>query len=119
LRIRWPQARPLIFINGCHTTAISPAQALNLVKVLVERTAAAGVIGTEITIFEELAQPFAETLLPLFLAGVPLGRAMRETRLQLLARNNPLGLVYTPHAYPLLRLLPHSKDGGGAAPVTT
>ena len=106
LRIKWPQARPLMFINGCHTTAISPAQALNLVKVLVEKTAAAGVIGTEITIFEELAQAFAEAMIPLFLGGVPLGRAMREARLQLLARNNPLGLAYTPHAYALLRLSP-------------
>ena len=75
-------------------------------KVLVEKTAAAGVIGTEITIFEELAQAFAEAMIPLFLGGVPLGRAMREARLQLLARNNPLGLAYTPHAYALLRLSP-------------
>ena len=67
LAIAWPQARPLMFINGCHTTAISPSQALNLVKVLVEETEAAGVIGTEITIVEELAQAFAEALIPLFL----------------------------------------------------
>jgi len=104
LEIEWPETRPLVFINGCHTTAISPAQALNLIKVLVEDVEAAGVIGTEITIFEPLAQSFAETFLPLFLSGVPLGRAVRETRLRLLAQRNLLGLVYVPHAYAELKL---------------
>lgn len=104
LDIYWPEARPLMFINGCHTTAISPSQALNLVKVLIEDVAAAGVIGTEITIFEPLAQAFAQTMLPLFLQGVPLGRAVRLARLALLAQHNPLGLVYTPHAYAELRM---------------
>jgi hypothetical protein len=105
LEIEWPDTRPLIFINGCHTTAISPAQALNLIKVLVEDVEAAGVIGTEITIFEPLAQSFAETFLPLFLSGMPLGRAVRETRLRLLAQRNLLGLVYVPHAYAELKLV--------------
>ena len=105
LEIEWPDTRPLIFINGCHTTAISPAQALNLIKVLVEDVEAAGVIGTEITIFEPLAQAFAETFLPLFLGGMALGRAIRETRLRLLAQRNLLGLVYVPHAYAELKLV--------------
>ncbi len=105
LGIEWPRARPLMFINGCHTTALSPAIAFNLVKVLVEEAEAAGVIGTEITIFEELAQPFAERLLALFLGGMPLGRAMREARLGLLAQRNPLGLAYTAHAYAALALV--------------
>jgi hypothetical protein len=105
LEIEWPDTRPLIFINGCHTTAISPAQALNLIKVLVEDVEAAGVIGTEITVFEPLAQSFAETFLPLFLSGTPLGRAVRETRLRLLAQRNLLGLVYVPHAYAELKLV--------------
>lgn len=108
LAIEWPQARPLMFINGCHTTAITPAQALNLVKVLVEDVEAAGVLGTEITIFEPLAQAFAELLLPLFLAGMPLGRAVRTARLGLLAQRNLLGLAYTAHAYADLRLVKSS-----------
>lgn len=104
LGIEWPEARPLVFVNGCHTTAIGPDQALNLVRALVQQAEAAGVIGTEITIFEPLAQGFAQALLPLFLNGVPLGRAVREARLALLAQRNPLGLVYTPHAYAELKL---------------
>jgi hypothetical protein len=103
--IDWPEARPLVFINGCHTSALEPQKALNFVKTFVEDTSAAGVIGTEITIFEPLAQVFAETFLRLFVAGVPLGRAIRAARLELLTQRNPLGLVYMPHAYAGLRMV--------------
>jgi hypothetical protein len=103
-RIRWPQARPLVLINGCHTTDISPDQALSFVKTFVEYVEAAGVIGTQITIFEPLAQRFAESFLAAFRAGEPLGRAVRKARLQLLAQRNPLGLVYQPFAYAGLKL---------------
>jgi hypothetical protein len=103
-RIRWPQARPLVMINGCHTTDISPDQALSFVQTFIEYVEAAGVIGTQITIFEPLAQRFAESLLQTFRAGQPLGRAIRIARLQLLAQRNPLGLVYQPFAYAGLKL---------------
>jgi hypothetical protein len=97
--VDWSATRPLVFINGCHTTALSPAKALGFVKAFIEDTSAAGVIGTEITIFEPLAQTFAEAFLVQFVAGTPLGRAIRAARLALLAQHNPLGLVYMPHAY--------------------
>jgi hypothetical protein len=103
-RIRWPQARPLVMINGCHTTDISPDQALSFVQTFIEYGEAAGVIGTQITIFEPLAQRFAESFLQAFRAGQPLGRAIRAARLQLLAQRNPLGLVYQPFGYAGLTL---------------
>jgi hypothetical protein len=103
-RIRWPEARPLVFVNGCHTTQISPEQALSFVRVFIETVEASGVIGTEITIFEPLAQRFAEAFLKAFRGGEPLGRALRRARLELLAAHNPLGLVYQPFAYAGLRL---------------
>ena len=103
-RIRWPQARPLVMINGCHTTDIAPDQALSFVRTFIEYVEAAGVIGTQITVFEPLAQRFAESFLQSFLAGQPLGRAIRAARLQLLAQRNPLGLVYQPFAYAGLKL---------------
>jgi hypothetical protein len=105
-RIRWPQARPLVIINGCHTTDIAPDQALSFVKTFIEYVEAAGVIGTQVTIFEPLAQRFAESFLQAFRAGDPLGRAVRKARLQLLAQRNPLGLVYQPFAYAGLKLAP-------------
>jgi hypothetical protein len=60
-KIRWEEPRPVVFINGCHTTAVRPEMALDFVSALSRtRRRAAGVIGTEITIFEHLARRFAE-----------------------------------------------------------
>ena len=88
--------RPLVFINGCHTTALTPERALDLVTSFVENANAAGVIGTEITIFEPLACEFAEHSLKWFLDGEPIGECVRRARVALLAKHNPLGLVYIP-----------------------
>jgi hypothetical protein len=103
--IRWQEPRPLVFLNGCHTTGLEPEQALELVSALVRRAQAAGVVGTEITVFEPLARAFAEDCLRRFLAGTPLGWAVRESRLTLLKAGNPLGLVYLPYALPSLQLV--------------
>ena len=58
----WEDGGPLVVINGCHTTAVSPEQAINLVSGFL-KARAAGVVGTEITVMQELAVPFAEGLL--------------------------------------------------------
>ncbi len=43
-------------------------------------------------------------------AGTPIGDAVRNARLALLKRGNPLGLVYVPFALPNLRLVRSSPD---------
>lgn len=93
----WTQPRPLVFINGCHTAALDPEHAFDLLTRFVYMNAA-GVIGTEITIFESLAVTFAEECLGHFLTGKPIGDAVRLARLKLLQDGNPLGLVYNPYA---------------------
>lgn len=104
-RIRWRQVRPLIFINGCHTTALTPEASLDLVSAFVGISHAAGVIGTEITIFEETAVTFAETFFKLFLEeNLTVGEAVRAARLAMLQKRNPLGLVYVPYVLPGLKL---------------
>jgi hypothetical protein len=109
-RIRWRQKRPLVFINGCHTTNLTPEIAMDFVNAFVSTSHAAGVIGTEITIFEPLAVAFAETFFDCFLRrGQTLGEAVRSARLELLGQGNPLGLVYIPFALPGLRL---GENGG-------
>jgi hypothetical protein len=103
-RVVWSNPRPLVFINGCHTTSLEPEVALDFVSAFVENSDAAGVIGTEITIFESLASAFAEEWLRRMLAGDNLGQAIRGTRLKLLEAGNPLGLVYIPYALASLHL---------------
>jgi hypothetical protein len=109
-RIRWSSPRPLVFINGCRTTALEPETAIELVSSLVRRAHASGVIGTEITVFEPLARDFAEAYLQRFLSGATVGEAVRGARLALLARGNPLGLAYIPFALESLRLVAGSAS---------
>jgi hypothetical protein len=104
--ILWEKPRPLVFLNGCHTTGLEPEQAFEFVSAFVTGAHAAGVIGTEITVFEPLARAFAEDCLRRFLGGAELGWAVRDARLALLKASNPLGLVYLPYALPSLRLVP-------------
>jgi CHAT domain-containing protein len=105
--IRWRDVRPLIFINGCHTTALTPEAAIDLVSGFVETSHAAGVVGTEITIFEPIAVAFAEEFFDRFLKRwQTMGEAVRGARLKMLKDGNPLGLVYIPYALPGLRVTP-------------
>ncbi len=108
--IFWTQPQPLIFINGCHTAALEPETAINLVSGFVRTANAAGVIGTEITIFELLARAFSEKCLTLFLHGVPIGEAVRNSRLALLKTYNPLGLVYIPYVIASLQLVESMRE---------
>jgi hypothetical protein len=103
--IFWDIPRPLVFINGCHTTALVPEKALEFVTAFIVNAAAAGVVGTEITIFEPLAGAFAEECLHRFLGGATLGASIRGARLKLLKNANPLGLVYIPYGMASLRLV--------------
>ncbi len=104
--IRWDESRPLVFINGCRTTALEPERALEFVSAFVENAHASGVIGTEITVFEPLARNFAEECLRRFLGGEAIGNAVRCARLSLLKRGDPLGLAYIPYVIASLRLVP-------------
>jgi hypothetical protein len=108
--IEWTGPNPLVFINGCHTTALNPEVTLDFVSAFVQWSGAAGVIGTEITIFEPLAVKFAEECFKRFIGAapykepMPIGQAVRGARLELLRQGNPLGLVYIPYAVASLRL---------------
>lgn len=102
--VRWQQPQPLVFINGCRTTAVAPEQALEFVSAFVAQAFASGVIGTEITVFESLATTFAEASLGRFLRGATIGEAVRGARLDLLKACNPLGLAYVPFVFAGLTL---------------
>ncbi|HEX9064907.1 MAG TPA: hypothetical protein VF843_07350 [Streptosporangiaceae bacterium] len=104
-RVSWPRSRPLVFLNGCETSGLQPEEAIRFVDFFVSTASASGVIGTQITVFEQLACDFAEECLRQFLVeGVSIGEAVRAARLKLLGLGNPLGLVYIPFAMAGLQL---------------
>jgi hypothetical protein len=116
-KIIWDMPQPLVFINGCHTTAVDPLQALEFISPLVTYSKCAGVLGTEVTIFEELATVFAEECLRRFLGGEPIGQAIRGARLKVLGEGNPLGLVYIPFVIASLRLVDQSAEALRVLPL--
>jgi hypothetical protein len=91
---------------------VEPSQAIEFVSALID-SSASGVIGTEISLFEPLACEFAESFLHHFLRGDHVAEAIRRSRLILLAKLNPLGLVYTPYALATLHL-----EDEAAAPMS-
>jgi hypothetical protein len=101
----WPTGRPLVFLNGCRTVAAEPRHAFSFINAFVRAAGASGMIGTEIVTYESLAADFADLVLDEFVTrGRTLAHAMRTARLALLARRNPLGLIYTAYAPPNLRM---------------
>ena len=101
----WFDPMPLVFINGCRTAALDPNLMMSFVSDFIYSFHASGVVGTEIQVFEQLASVFAEDCLRRFLVdGKSIGDAIRETRLSLLKKGNPLGLVYSAYANASLRL---------------
>ena len=78
---------------------------------------AAGVIGTEVTIFPPLAMGFADEFLAASLImASPLGEAVRRSRLRLLARGNPLGWSTSPTRLPGSSSSPGREAGRVAVP---
>jgi len=96
--VRWPFVHPLVFINGCNTVDLTPDDLLQFNRQFAY-SRASGVIGTEITIPEELARHFAKGFFEDFISEMEVGASIRRQRLVLLERYNPLGLVYTPYCY--------------------
>jgi hypothetical protein len=113
----WPlgwESRPLVIVNGCNTTRVDPSQLANFVREFAAQ-GAAGVVGTETTVWETLAQEVGSRLLAAMVAGKPLGEALLGIRHALLReRYNPLGLVYSAYASVDLRL---TRQVGGGRPL--
>lgn len=104
---RWTH-HPLIFLNGCGTVGFNPEALSPFITTLVQNRGASGLIGTEIPVWEQLASEFAMSFLSNFLDNMSAGAALLKVRRELLAQNNPLGLVYTLYGAAHLRL---SKNG--------
>ncbi|HET8660189.1 MAG TPA: CHAT domain-containing protein [Micromonosporaceae bacterium] len=90
----WAVTTPLVVINGCHTAEVSPETLVNFVETFVGLQAA-GVIGTEIAVHQQVAGEVAVELLTALGAGLTVGQAIRQMRHRLLGKGNVLGLAYS------------------------
>jgi hypothetical protein len=97
--------RPLFFLNGCGTAAFDSTRPAQLILGLMAARAG-GVIGTEVAVWEGLAAEMARLFFEHFLRRRPAGESLLEARRALLARYNPLGLVYTLYGSANLTLAP-------------
>ena len=93
-RITWNTPRPLVILNACETVALMPERLDGLMYKL-RYLGACGVVGTEIKVWTELAQPFGYQLVWLLLKGHSVGEAFLMLRRHMLRQFNPLGLVYS------------------------
>lgn len=97
-------ARPLVFLNACHSGVGAPALTGfgGLARAFV-RAGAAAVIGSHWAINDRLAATFAAETYRRLLAGVPLARAVREARLHLRRAHpgDPTWVAYTVFGQPL------------------
>ncbi len=100
---QWPE-RPLVFLNACRSVGLDPELLGGFVQAFVDH-GAAGVIGTEVRVWEPLATAFAERFLEKFLTCEPVGVILRDLRHELLRCHNPLGLVYTNYCSADLHLI--------------
>jgi hypothetical protein len=91
----WRAGGPLVFLNACHSVAVTPHAITDLVTGFT-RIGAAGVVGTETTVHQDLAAEAAELFWEATVTrGLNVGDALRSMRRQLLAKGNVMGLAYT------------------------
>jgi hypothetical protein len=104
---KWSNA-PLVFINGCAGNGFETYAPSPFIKQFIQGRGAGAVIGAEVTVWESLAAEFAYEFFSSFLAGESAGQAMLVARGKLLAKFNPLGLVYSLYGSADLRI---ARDG--------
>jgi hypothetical protein len=93
-RNHWQVVSPLVLVNGCHTAELSPESLVNFVDAFVG-VHAAGVVGTEVTVHQQVAGEAAELLLELLEHRATVAEALQHARLGLLRKGNLMGLAYT------------------------
>jgi hypothetical protein len=104
-KLIWDEVRPLVFVNACHSAEIHPKTLISYLDAFIGTARAAGVIGTEVRVQQDLAMNVAERFFDLLLGqGKSVDEALRTIRLELLANGNLLGLVYTSYCWAELRV---------------
>lgn len=111
------ETSPLIFLNGCHTG--KGALSLTDMGGWAMQFLAAGAgafIGANWAVKDTKATAFAETFYSLFISGMPLGEAARQTRLFMKERfpGDTTWLAYTIFGHPLASCMEMSAVDIGA-----
>lgn len=100
----WENRHPLVFLNACESGEQPEFQTRSLVKLFLDR-GARGVVATQCLMPDAFAAQFALHFYELFFGGMPIDRALLETRRYfLLEHNNPLGLAYSLYADPMTKV---------------
>lgn len=103
-RDHWQKANPLVFINGCETVALTPDTQASFVRAFINAHAG-GVIGTEVTVYQDLASEAAELFFSHFLeSDMTVGEAIRRMRFDFLRKGTVTALAYTPYCSANLHL---------------
>ncbi|MDB6104576.1 MAG: groEL [Gammaproteobacteria bacterium] len=106
----WKNISPLVMINGCHTTDMTPSTLATFVDSFTNAYAA-GIIGTETTVHENIASEAAERLIKQLCNGAAppkersVGESIRKMRFELLRKGNVMGLTYTAYCSAQLTLI--------------
>ncbi|SOE96054.1 CHAT domain-containing protein [Burkholderia sp. D7] len=88
---------PLVFINACQSSKLSPTFYDGFVPYFMSK-GARGVIGTECDTPAYFAMEWAQRFFQKFLGGKPLGETFLELRQEFVEQHhNPLGLLYAVH----------------------
>lgn len=101
----WSSPRPLVFINACESLAIAPDDLVGYLGAFIGTAQAAGVIGTETRVNQQIAMDVGERFFrSLLISGATVEEALSEIKLNLLASANLAGLNYTPYCFADLRV---------------
>lgn len=110
---------PLVFVNSCRSAIGESNQVASFEHFFVGQNGNRGFIGTQSWIPDQVASTFSSYFYSRLLDGLPLSTAIHESRWQLLKRyRNPLGLLYTVHADPEIRVHTPARAGSGDQAVT-
>lgn len=89
----WSQPRTIVLLMACESAAIG-LETLNSFVTSLDAAGAAAVVGTECTVFSDLASTFAQELTLALWKGDTLGKAVTGFRRRLLRTGNPLAFVF-------------------------
>jgi hypothetical protein len=104
-RKMWDKVRPLVVINACHSLDMEPETLLSYVDAFVGTANAAGLVGTEVRVPQDMAMDWAESFFSgLLTEGGNALSALAGARTLFLREGNLFGLVYTPHCWGHLSL---------------